>query len=64
MSAAVGAIREGFLLTAPQRFSWAPGGPFYVDDVAVSEDVYDLAYAGALAAARAAWLAAWDRPLA
>lgn len=50
-------VREGFLLTPPRTFSWAPNGPFYVDDVAVTERVYDLAYRGRLAAARAAWLA-------
>lgn len=53
-------VREGFLLTRPRSFMWTGGGRHFVDDVAVSERVYDLAFAGALAAARAAWLEEWD----
>jgi hypothetical protein len=48
--------REGFLLTRPYMFSWAPSGPLYVDGVAVSEAVYDLAYRGRLEDARTLWL--------
>lgn len=48
--------REGFLLTKPYMFSWSKSGPLYVDHVPVSDEVYDLAYRGHLAAARALWL--------
>lgn len=48
--------REGFLLTRPYMFSWSASGPLYVDHVQVSDAVYDLAYRGHLAAARALWL--------
>ena len=53
-------VREGFLLTVPRSFTWISAGRHYIDDTAVSERVFDLAYAGELAAARAAWLEEWD----
>jgi hypothetical protein len=56
---ALGAAREGFLLTRPRSFTWI-GERHYVDDVRVSERVYQLAYDGRLAQARAAWLEEWD----
>jgi hypothetical protein len=48
-------VREGFLLTPPRTFAWR-GEQHYVDDVPVSERVYELAYHDRLAEARAAWL--------
>jgi hypothetical protein len=60
---AITAFREGFLLTPPRELSWTTGGLFYVDGVAVSQAVYDLAEAGELAAARALWLAGFENRL-
>jgi hypothetical protein len=57
---AVANVREGFLLTAPRSLHWTTDGWYYVDDVAVSQRVYDLAEAEDLAAARTAWLDEWD----
>jgi len=56
---AVAAVREGFLLTPPHAFMWH-GDRYWIDDVPVSERVYDLARDGDLAGARAAWLAEFD----
>jgi hypothetical protein len=56
---ALGGAREGFLLTRPRSFTWV-GERHYIDDVRVSERVYQLAYDGNLQAARAAWLEEWD----
>jgi len=53
-------LREGFLLTRPRSFVWYPDGRCYIDDVPVSEAVFDLAYRGRLSEARTAWLAAFD----
>jgi len=53
-------LREGFLLTRPRSFVWYPDGRCYIDDVPVSEPVFDLAYRGRLTEARAAWLAGFD----
>jgi len=59
-SHAVRSLREGFLLTPPRTLVWNTNGRHYVDDVPVSERVYDLAYRGDLMNARAAWLAEFD----
>jgi len=53
-------LREGFLLTRPRSFVWYPDGRCYIDDVPVSEAVFDLAYRGHLVEARTAWLAGFD----
>jgi hypothetical protein len=54
--------REGFLLVHPRRFSWDTSGRHFVDDVLVSEPIYQLAYTGQVTAARALWLAGFDVP--
>jgi hypothetical protein len=56
---AVASRREGFLLTTPRALMWY-GERHFVDDVAVSERVYQLAYEGRLVEAREAWLQEWD----
>lgn len=53
-------VPEGFLLTPPRSLSWWTGGRYYIDDVAVTEDIYDLAEAGRLAEARTLWLAGFE----
>ena len=56
-------VHEGFLLNQPRDFTWTTNDRFFVDYVRVSERVYELAYAGDLAAARAAWLEEWDEEI-
>lgn len=46
----------------PRRFSWDTSGRHFVDDVLVSEPIYQLAYTGQVTAARALWLAGFDVP--
>jgi hypothetical protein len=55
-SRALASVREGFLVTRPRSMSWQPGGRSYIDDVAVSDEVWELAYAGDLRGARELWL--------
>lgn len=59
-SRAVRAWREGFLLTRPRSFRWDTTGRHFIDDVRVSETVFDLAYAGELTHAREVWLREFD----
>jgi hypothetical protein len=56
---ALASRREGFLLTVPRALMWH-GDRHFVDDVLVSERVYQLAYEGRLVDAREAWLQEWD----
>jgi hypothetical protein len=48
---------EQFLVREPVTFIWYPDGRHYIDDVAVSEAVFDFAYRKQLAQARRLWIA-------
>lgn len=53
--AVVVAVRDVLLTTPAPQLAWR-GDQHYVDGVAVSARVYELAYADRIAEARAAWL--------